>query len=57
MQLALVPDLEAITEAVQELYGLGLGKIGCLKFSKPYPKMIDSVKPEKILIFLKKVKW
>ena len=56
MQLALVPNLGAITEAVQKLYGPGLGKIGCLKFSKPYPKMIDSVKPEKILIFLKKVK-
>ena len=32
-----VPDLEAIREAVQELYGLGLRKIDLLEFHKPYP--------------------
>ena len=36
-QPALVPYLEAIREAVQELYGLGLRQIGHPKFYKPYP--------------------
>ena len=39
------PDLEAIREAVQELYGSGLRQIGCLKFYKPYPKVIDRENP------------
>ena len=44
-QLALVPDLGAIIEVVQELYGPGLRQIGHLKFYKPYPEMIDKENP------------
>ena len=38
-------NLEAIKEAVQELYGLGLGQISCPKFYKPYLEAIDKENP------------
>ena len=41
-----VPDLGAIIEAVLELYGPSLKKIGRSEFYKPYPKlMIDRENP------------
>ena len=46
MQLPpLPPNLEAIREAIQELYGLGLRQVGRLAFYKPYPKAIDIENP------------
>ena len=44
-QPALVPNLGAIREVVQELYGPGLRKIDHLEFYKPYPEMINSENP------------
>ena len=41
MKLVAVPNLGAIRDAVQELYGSSLKKIGRPEFYKPYPKMID----------------
>ena len=38
-------DLEAIREAVQELYGSGLRQAGHLEFYKPYPETIDRENP------------
>ena len=35
------PNLEAIREAVQELYEYGLRLVGHIEFYKPYPKAID----------------
>ena len=40
-QPAPIPYLRAIKEAVQELYGLSLRKIGHPEFYKPYLEMID----------------
>ena len=37
VQPAPIPDLEAIKEAMQELYGSGLKQIGCSEFYRPYP--------------------
>ena len=45
MQLDAVPDLGAIREAVQELYGSSLKQSGCPKFYKPYLEMIDRENP------------
>ena len=39
------PNLEAIREAVQELYGPDLRQVGYLKFYKPYPEAIDRENP------------
>ena len=39
------PNLEAIREAVHELYELGLRQVGHLEFYKPYPKAIDRENP------------
>ena len=41
----MVPNLGAIIEAVQELYGPGLKQIGCPEFYKAYPEMIDKENP------------
>ena len=45
MQSPPPPDVEAIREAVQELYELGLRQIGRLEFYKPYPDVIDRENP------------
>ena len=45
MQPDVVPDLGAIREAIQELYGPGIKKIGRPDFYKPYPEMIDRENP------------
>ena len=44
-QPALVPNLAAVKEAVQELYGPSLRQIDRAKFYKPYPEMIDKENP------------
>ena len=41
MQPPLPLDLEAIRDAIQELYGFGLRQIGRLESYKPYSKIID----------------
>ena len=41
MQPVVVSDLRVIREAVQELYGSSLKKIGRPEFYKPYPEMIE----------------
>ena len=45
VQQIAVPYLGAIREEIQELYGLGLMQIGCPKFYKPYPEMIERENP------------
>ena len=45
MQPIADPDLGAIREAVYELYGSNIKKIGCPKFYKTYPEMIDRENP------------
>ena len=42
---ALVPNLGAIREVVQELYGPCLRQIGCAEFYKSYPEMINRENP------------
>ena len=39
------PNLEAIKEVVQELYGPNLRQVGHLEFYKPYPEVIDKENP------------
>ena len=45
VQPVAIPDFRVIREAIQELYGPSLRKIGCPEFYKPYPKMIDRENP------------
>ena len=45
MQPVVVPDLRAIREVVQELYGPSLMQIGGPEFYKPYPETIDRENP------------